>query len=518
MSEATSGANGPRGIFLENVVAHRQLLPVISRPLYPSHSPAYPTDPRNFGVESPSTQSAPCVGVRANPLPSIMKKTSLSWLSLSLLLLGQVPCALTPSRAGTYDSPVTLGKDSNVSESGFGRQRFSLNFDTRFGYDDNTLGQPDNFATSVTNPVTGKRTIVSRDVDTSDSAFFNFSLGVGYTAATPRLSLTAGADIGVSYYFDRPGRSYDVNGGLSLRLTYKLTPRAFLELSTYNAYESQGDYGASNLTNFNGQFGGAGRAAGTTANLNGDYFYTTNRGALTYQFTPRISTVFSDTIIAFAYADDPYSKVQDRIENYVSLEGQYLLLPNFSLALNYRYGYIGYFGVNNDSQTHFVLTGFDYSANQRLKASIRVGVEFREYFDTVGDETSPYAEGNVTYSLSRNSSIAFSGRYGIEEGNLATDNTSTDTLRLGLDYTQSITARISAYLGLYYTHSFYNTPTTKNAGAFNENTYDVSVGARYAINRHLSAEIGYTHTTEDSDVEARSYDRNRYFAGVRLSF
>ncbi len=446
-----------------------------------------------------------------------MNKTSFSWLSLSVLLLGQATCALPSLRAGAYDSPVALGKDS-VSEGGFERQRFTLTFDTRFGYDDNTLAQPDNFTTFVTNPVTGKRSTVTTDVDTSDSAFFNFSLGVGYTAATPRLSFTMGADVGVNYYFDRDGRNYDVNGGLSLRLSYKLTPRAFLEVSSYNAYESQGDYGATDLTNFGGQFGGSGRTPGTTANRDGDYFYTTDRVGLNYQFTPRISAVFSDTLTAFAYDSDLYATVQDRIENYASVEGQYLLLPNLSLAATYRFGYVDYFSVNNDSQTHFVLGGFDYSANQRLHASVRAGVEFREYFDTVGDETSPYAEANVNYSLSRNSSIALSTRYGIEEGDLAADNTPADTFRIGLDYSQNITARISAYLGAYYTHTFYETPTTNNAGSFTENTYDVSVGARYAINRHLSAEIGYTHTTFDSDLADRSYDRNRYFAGVRLSF
>ena len=447
-----------------------------------------------------------------------MKKTPFSWLSLSLLLLGLATCAITPLRAGSFDAPAELGKDGNVSESGFERQRFTLNFDTRFGYDDNTLGQPDNFTTVVTDPTTGKSRTVTTSVPTSDSAFFNFSLGVGYTAATPRLTITSGADIGVNYYFDRPGRSYDVNGGLSLRLTYKLSPRAFLDFSTYNAYESQGDFGATDLTNFNGQFGGSGRTPGTSANRDGDYFYTTDRAALTYQFTPRISTVFSDTIVAFAYDSDPYSTVQDRIENYASIEGQYLLLPNLTLALNYRFGYIDYFSVDNDSQTHFALAGFDYSANQRLHLTVRAGVEFREYFDTVGDETSPYYEGSVNYVLSRNSSIALTSRYGIEEGDLGTPNTSTDTFRIGLDYSQSFTARISGYAGVYYTHSFYNTPTTNNAGSFTENTYDISAGLRYAINRHLSAEIGYTHTTVDSDIDERSYDRNRYFGGVRLSF
>lgn len=447
-----------------------------------------------------------------------MNKTSVSWLSLSALLLGQATCALTPLRAGTSDTPVALGKDSNVSDSGFDRQRFTMTFDTRFGYDDNTLGQPDSFTTLITNPVTGKQSLVTTDVDTSDSAFFNFSLGVGYTVATPRLSLTLGADIGVNYYFDRPGRSYDVNGGLSGRLSYKLSPRAFLDVSTYNAYESQGDYGATDLTNFGGQFGGSGRTPGTTANRDGDYFYTTDRVGLTYQFAPRVSAVFSDTLVAFAYDSDLYSTVQDRIENYTGIEGQYLLLPNLSLAATYRFGYVDYFGVNNDSQTHFLLGGFDYSVNQRLHASVRAGVEFRSYFDTVGDETSPYAEASVTYTLGRTSTIGLSTRYGIEEGDLATFNTPADTFRIGLDYSQGLTARISAYVGAYYTHSFFNTPTTNNAGSFTENTYDVSLGARYAINRHVSAEVGYTHTTFDSDLADRSYDRNRYFAGVRLSF
>lgn len=453
-----------------------------------------------------------------------MNKKSVSWLSLSLLLLGQATCALPTLRAGELDlagstdnsnSSTVDGKGSTtVSEGGFGRQRFSVNLDTRFGYDDNTLGQPD--TSTFVSAATKKKVTV--DTNQTDSAFFNISLGVGYTAANPRLSLTAGADVGVNYFFDRPGRNYDVNGGLSGRLTYKLTPRAFVELSTYNAYESQGDFGASNLTNFNGQFGGAGRTAGTSADRNGDYFYTTDRAAVTYQISPRFSGVFSDSIVAFAYESSPYSTVQDRIENYVDAEIQYLLLPNLSLAGTYRFGYIDYFSVSNDSQTHFLLSGFDYSANQRLHASVRAGVEFRQYFDTVGDETSPYYQANVTYSLSRDSSIALSSQYSIEEGDLTTDNTAADTLRTGISYNQNITARISTYLGFYYTHTFYETPVTKNAGSFDEDTYDVSAGARYAISRHLSAEIGYTHTTVSSSYEGRGYDRNRYFGGVRISF
>ena len=460
-----------------------------------------------------------------------MNKNQTTWLALSLLALGQAACAVGTAQAGDYDVQDTTGggKDVNTTlgEGNFGRQKFTITSDVRFGYDDNTLGTPDQITVPITNSA-GQQVFNAKGfaetrnvgVDKSDSAFFNYDLGVSYTAANPRLSLTVGADVGVSYYFDRPGRSYDINGGLSGRLTYKLTPRAFLEVSTYNAYESEGDYGASNISGFTGQFGTNGQIPGTSAARNGDYFYTTDGLSLTYQLSPRFSAVFGQTIVAFAYDDEPYSTDQDRIESYTSAELEYLLQPNLTLTGTYRFGYIDYFSVNNDSQTHFILGGANYSFNQRLKASFSAGVEFREYFDADGDETSPYAEGVVTYDISKNSHVSLNARYGIEEGVLFVGNSKADTVRAGIDYTQNFTARISGYVSFYYTHAAYQTLTEENDSVpdFNESTYDVAVGARYAINRHFAAEIGYTHTSFDSQLADRSYERNRYFGGVRISF
>ena len=237
-------------------------------------------------------------------------------------------------RAGDFQLKDFGGTDSTPSGDGtFGRQRFTLTFDTRFGYDDNTLSQPDTATVDLTNAagqiviVNGKPVARTVNVNTSSSAFMNFALGVGYTAANPRLSLVTGADIGVNYYFDRPGRDYDINGGLSARLAYKASPRLLLEASTYNAYQSDGDYGATDLTNFNGVFNGGTRTPGTTAQRNGDYFYTTDLLSASYQFAPRFSVTLSDTIVAFAYDSTPYSTDEDRIENYVQTELDFHLQP-----------------------------------------------------------------------------------------------------------------------------------------------------------------------------------------------
>ncbi len=446
-----------------------------------------------------------------------MNKKQTTWLALSLLALGQATCLLPSARAG-FDLKDTVDtKDNTPVDGNFSRKKFTITGDVRFGYDDNPLAQPDRV--TFLNAA-GAR--VTRSVDTGDSAFINADIGASYTLATRRFTLSLSGDVGASYYFDREGRNYDINGALTLRSTYKVTPRLFLEVSSYNAYISQGDYGATNLTGFNTVFGTAGR---TNADRNGDYFYTSDSIGLTYQVSPRISLVTGGSFAAFAYEDEPYSTVQDRVELYFSEEFRYLINRQLTLTADYRFGYINYFSINSDSYTNFLLGGLDYAFNSRLRGTIRAGAEFRTYVDARGDETSPYAEATVSYAVSRRTSASFVARYGIEEGNLSTDVTKSDTIRLGINVEHQITPRISIYGGFYFTHSYYDTPSRTDPALqvyapvnFREETYDVSLGARYAINRNLAVEVGYTHTTVSSEVDSREYDRNRYFGGLRFQF
>ena len=445
-----------------------------------------------------------------------MNKKQSAWLALSLMLLAQATWILPTARAG-FDLNDTADTKETIDPGNFSRKKFTLSGDIRFGYDDNPLAQPDEV--TVVN-AQGRRVTVNEN--SHGSAFFNADLGASYLIATTRFTLTVNGDVGVTYYFDREGRSYDVNGGLTLASTYKISPRLFLEVTSYNAYVSDGDYGATNLTGFNGVLAQAGR---TSADINGDYFYTTDGFGLTYILSPRISLVTGGSLTAFAFEDKPYTTDEDRIEYYFSEQVRYQLLPQFTLTGTYRFGYIDYFSVNNDSYTHFILGGFDYAFNSRLRATLNAGAEFRTYDSVPGDETSPYAEATVSYAVSRKTTASFNARYGIEEGDLSTDATKADTVRLGINVDQQITPRISVYGGFYFTHSYYDTPRRTDAALvlvapnnFNEETYDVSVGARYAINRNFAVEIGYTHTTVVSQIDEREYDRNRYFGGVRFQF
>jgi uncharacterized protein (PEP-CTERM system associated) len=447
----------------------------------------------------------------------------------SLALLGAAIFAPSPVRADdkdTFDLQNTSdGKGSTLDEGRFDRERFVFTFDTRVGYDSNTLDEPDEVATLVVNPTTGKISTVNRSNNTPASVFFNFDAGVSYTAANPRSTLSIAADAGINYYLDRPGRNYDINGAVILNATYKLTPRASLAVTSYNAYESNPDYGASNLTGFTGQVGTGTSIPGVSDQLDGDYFYTTNHIGLTYQFSPRISVVSSGDLVAFAYEDDYYATIEDRVELYADEQFVYLVQPTLSAVAEYRFGYVDYFSIDSDSLTNYVLGGLDFSFNPRLKGQFRAGVEFRDYTNGTEFDTSPYFQGTLTYDISQRTQASLLLQYDIEEGDLSTSISNARTFRLGLNFNQTLTQRLSAYLSFYFTHADYHSQggdgsvaAADGATDFSENTFDVAVGLRYSFNRRISAEAGYTYSDVLSGIAEREYEANRCFAGVRFQF
>lgn len=479
-----------------------------------------------------------------------MIKSHRSLFVLSLLIGSQMAAGVAAVRAGDFTLENTKDfKGAALDEGRFTPSHLIITGDARVGYDDNTLAQTDGRVTTrVFVPATQTFSTVTANSDTSDSLFFNFDVGAGYTLSTPRAKLAIGADIGVNYYVDRPGRNYDINGAVTGTFTYKLTPRAVFDFSTYNAYTSEPDFGASNLTGFNGSTLTTGNnIAGVTAGdrSRGDFFYTTDRFALTYQLTQRFSTVTGYDLVAFAYLHDPYATIEDRVEHYFSEQLRFLVSPLATAVLEYRFGYIDYFDVNNDSIQNFALIGADFNLSQRLKGSFRVGSQIRDYNDFDNGGLSPYVEASLNYSLSQLASVNFIARYSDEEGNITATDSSSNTLRLGVAYNQAFGARLSAYISFFYTHSDFEGPDTlvttpvtfadgttgtivprdfngntavQYPGNFSENTFDVGLGLRYSINRILSVEVGYTHTTVLSGIDFREYERNRYFGGVRVAF
>ena len=468
-------------------------------------------------------------------------------------LLACVPLLVGLVTAGTARAGSPSGPSTGGSDGGFSRRPFTLTVDTRLGYDDNTLDESRN---------------------AHDSVFLNADVSAAYTAQNSRTTLSLGATTGFTYYFDRPGREYDPNVGLSLGLTYKLTPRATIAITNFSVYQAEPDFGT----------------VGLQERRNGDYFLTVSGFSLAYRLAPRVSTVTSYNPSFFVYREEPYSFYQDRGEHYFAQSLRFLVQPRLTLVVEYRFGYVQYFNDRDasvqsipvqgggsaavfvpdfhaDSYNHFALAGVDYALGPRFRVGLRAGAQFRSYVDedtfvvtngvgaanvdrlTIGTvlgpnsrvvrfsrdpETSPYVEGSLFYDVNRRGSLALVTRYGIEEGNLAVSDSSRNSFRVGVTYTQGLTARLGGYVGINYTHSGYDNADPGNN--FDENVYDVSVGLRYVLNRRVALEVGYSHTSVTSgfdvqnagvggtgvatvnDFNGREYDRNRYFFGARFAF
>jgi hypothetical protein len=153
-----------------------------------------------------------------------------------------------------------------------------------------------------------------------------------------------------------------------------------------------------------------------------------------------------------------------------------------------------------------------------LSANLRAGAEFRSY-DSDGTRNGPHVESNVTYALGRRTSVTWATRYGIEEPDLPNAQSRT-TFRTGLQTKFSMTSRIGAALDLYYVHDDYNLFNMGQVitSGFSDDTFDTDVSLRYGITRLLGVQAGYHFTNVTSDASFREYSRNRFFAGLNLTF
>ena len=372
--------------------------------------------------------------------------------------------------------------DGDAGTGTFSAAPFLISLSVRGGYDDN---------------------VNTSSFNQNESWFTNLGASVTYTFGDPRTRFDLAAGGGVTYYFDRIGSDdYDTNFYAGFSLTHKASPRLSLSITAYATYQEEPDFSL---------YLGLNRRSG-------NYFYTRDKFTVTYLWTPRFSTATSYTLGVIRYDNSAVAVFEDRFENTVGNEFRFLLYPTTTVVGEYRYQIVSYDSIARDSMSHFALAGFDQRFSPRLDASFRGGVEFRCYEDDT-DATSPYFEGTVNYALGKDSTVAWTSRYAIEESDVAV-NQSRTTFRTGLRAKHNFTSRISGTLGAYFQHDAYdaiNTPMAVSPG-FDERSIDVAVGLRYAINRYFAVEAGYSRTEVLSDSIFRDYSRNRIFAGVNLAF
>jgi hypothetical protein len=128
---------------------------------------------------------------------------------------------------------------------------------------------------------------------------------------------------------------------------------------------------------------------------------------------------------------------------------------------------------------------------------------------------------NVTTALNyvgSNHSLIWTTSYGFEESNLQNASART-TIRTGLTLKYDLTSRIGATARVFYHHDENENPTSSGtSSAGTQDSFDISLGLRYTINKHFAMHVDYQHTTQSSAGSTSGYSRNRYFAGLTYTY
>jgi opacity protein-like surface antigen len=446
-------------------------------------------------------------------------------LILTALIAGQLEAQvdLTAPESGTEDqteaapssdlapgAPVQTRPDEgspiaggNISAPFYIGRRLQLSASIDGGYDDNVLLIPNG----------------------SPSWFANPNAIVSYQFGSPRLAVDLLARGGIIYYFDHPGGlTYDPIDSLDLTLAYKVTLRLTLDFSTSSFYGAQPDYST---------------ALSSTRRL-GNYIRSENQLSAHYELSPRLTSVTSFFFSVLEYESSAASG-NNRLQPAFSQQLRYLWQPATTVSGAYRITVNDTQGAGGGSTTESLVAGLEQSFSPRFQAGLHSGVQFRS-----GGQISPYVETSLRYelagqggygvgqtgrTLSRQSAngtyIMWTIRYSIEESDVQT-STGRETFRTNLLLNYAMTDRISAGLGLSYSHGDNGTSNQNSLGSSTETTFDITPSVRYAITPRCAVNVGYNYT----DVSGRrsnsiplnslqsfgSYTRNRYFAGITYSF
>lgn len=347
------------------------------------------------------------------------------------------------------------------------------------GYNDNVYSRADKKGSFTTEMTLGMNVLLSRD-----RTFLSFS-----------------GRAGAVYYWSESRRPIVPRGDISLSYAYKLTPRM-----TFTARVSAGYYDQPNLTLPN-----------TAVLINsGDYFIGTSLFDLTYRWSPLFSTTTS-----LRLASQLYRESRSQSSNYFSFTiGQtfrYIYSPVLSGVFDIRYGQVFFDDSTRNAQNEYILLGADYRWTSRLSASLRGGVQFRQ-FDLPGakDAASPYFEASLGYRYGRGSFLHWVSSYGFEEGYVR--NQSNESFRTGLYITQVLTPRINGRVGGSYSYQTLEGLADQHY-THHQHLITGTAGLDFVLSRAVTLFATYDISSVLYEQQSSAdYVRNQVSVGARFRF
>lgn len=338
-----------------------------------------------------------------------------------------------------------------------------------------------------------------------DSWFVNGAIGVLYAENDPTTPWDVGADFGVIQYLDDTNRGEDLyySARVAFNIKHDISRRLSVQDNAYFTYDSEPDFGV----------------GASSGRRSGQFVYGYNKLSVGYAWSERIATTTSHTVEGIKYTDSDSNIAanDDRISNTFSQEVSYALSRRTKLVGEYRFKITKYENSpaglpSPDFTSHYLLAGVDNAWSERLSSSLRVGAEI--YKSDRASETAPYAEGSLTYALSRRTVARWYAQAGFDAAELG-DYDSRYSYRTGVTATHHFTEKLSGTAGLHYVHSEYEGGLSGDAS---EDEIDAALGLSYNFWNNLSLDAGYTFTTISSDTDFGDYDRHRVNVGLNATF
>jgi len=405
-----------------------------------------------------------------------------------------------PGAYGSAPISVTPG------EGRFAKPPYSFTLTLQQGYDSNVFTTEKNQVSSLEN--TGQ-------------------LAFQMQGASPRTIFTLDSTAGLSYFWNRPGKSEDYNGNISLLFFHRITSRMNISATVSVGYLSQPNFAAMNAS---------------TNQQAGNYILANSRLNLSYQWSAKVQTNTSYSINSTLYQEKK-QQTSNIIENTFGNEFRFLLNPRTSLVAEGRLTLDSYPKMpTGDSTTLYGLLGADYVLSSRLSATARGGLQYRTY-STPGSsgggsssqsQSSPYAETTMTYIYGHQSNFQWTNRFGLDSSNVASQKVTS--FRTGVNFNHVLTAKTTLTLGLNYNIQNTQTGSTPSFGEIvtvppifgpisipgsTTVQYQINsvLGLQYMLTPKFSLTASYIFTDVISAVQFNSsYTRNQIFFGGTYTF
>ncbi len=238
------------------------------------------------------------------------------------------------------------------------------------------------------------------------------------------------------------------------------------------------------------------------------------------------------------------SALLDRVENYLMLAGRYRFfdetetdgLIGYTLGLTDQTSKDSLLGAAvispsaRDSRSHYIFAGIDHKFSPTLQTSLRLGVQYVEYPNASSadaalaaipapafsrSQVSPYVDGSVTWEYLPKSSLQVGARHARATTDIQTSlDSESSVLYSSLEH--EFTPDLTGGLNLQVQRSQFRQSVGQRDAA--DLTFTSGLRIEWRFHEYIWLQGGYAYDRLDSDLQDRSYYRNRIFLGFFGAF